>query len=121
MRTKNDTLTLDGTDMTSNISSDAIWLGHVVNFSVQAIYTGSTPNGTLKLQASNDEGSKDNDIASSSITNWTDIPSETVTVTAAGSSLFNVENCGYRWFRLVWVDNTSTAGTLSARYNIKGI
>lgn len=120
MRTKNDALTLDGTDMTANIASDAIWLGHIVNYAVQVVYSGAGINGTLKLQASNDEGSNDLKLKSPTITNWTDV--STQAVTAAGSTMFNVQDCGYRWVRLVWIDSSSTAGTISsARINVKGL
>lgn len=122
MRIKNDDLTLSSTDMTTaTITSNPIWLGHIVNYSIQLVYTG-TPNGAFKLQGSNDEGAKTNDIENVNITNWSDIPSTTVNVTSAGSNIYNITDAGYRWVRLVWTDSTSGASTItSARYNVKGI
>lgn len=122
MRIQNENLTLDGTDMQSSIVSDPVWLAHIVNFSVQAVYTGS-PNGTLKLQGSNDQGAKDGLSSQVSISNWSDISGASESVTGAGNVLFNVENAGYRWFRLVWTDSASgSPSTLtSARFNVKGI
>ena len=122
MRIQNEDLTLSGTDMTSNITSDPIWLGHIAHFSIQVVFTGSTPNGTFKLQASNDKGANDYRIASASVTNWTDISGSSQGITAAGDHMWNVQNCGYRWVRVVWTDSSSTAGTITvARFNVKGV
>lgn len=119
MRTKNEDLELSGTDMTSNIDSKALWLGHIVNYSIQVVYTGS-PNGTLSIEASNDEGSNTNDTSNAQITNWTQVDAQAVS--AAGSHMFQFENVGYKWVRLVWTNSSSGASTItSARYNIKGI
>jgi hypothetical protein len=121
MRIDNFALTLDGTDMTSNINSNPIWLGHVVNYCIQIVFTGSTPNGSFKLQASNDLGAKENDVKNASITNWTDISGSTINISAAGDVMYNLENVGYRWVRVVWTDTSSTAGTITvARGNTKG-
>lgn len=118
MRTKNDQLNLSSSDVSSSITSDAIWLGHIVNMSVQVVLTGS-PNATLRLEASNDEGATENNLANATITNWTEIPTTSQTVNAAGSVLINLQDVGYRWFRLVWTGGGT--GTISARYNLKGI
>lgn len=122
MRIQNEDLTLDGTDMQSNIVSDPVWLAHIVNYSVQVVYTG-TPNGTLKLQGSNDLGAKDGLQSTVSITNWSDISGASESVTAAGDVIFNIENAGYRWFRLVWTESSSGSPSTitSARFNVKGI
>ena len=121
MRIKNDALTLSGTDLSSNVTSDPIWLGHIAHYSIQLIFTG-TPMGAFKLQASNDEGAKTNNLENASITNWTDITGSSTNITAAGDLLYNVENAGYRWVRLVWTDSATVTGTLTvARYNLKGV
>lgn len=121
MRIKNDALPLDGTDMTSNIVSDAIWLGHIANFAIQIVFTGSAPNGSFKLQASNDEP-KPGDPSSTTVTNWTDVADSTQNISAAGDHMYTVENAGYTFVRLVWTDVTSTAGTItSCRFMVKGV
>ena len=107
--------------MESNITSDPIWLAHISNYSIQLVFTG-TADGTLKLQASNDEGANDNHIESAVITNWTDILNSDQAITAAGGHIWTVENAGYRWVRVVWTDgNSSGANITSARMNVKGI
>lgn len=121
MRVQNESLELSGTDMTADISSDAIWLGHIVNYSIQVVFTGS-PNGGFKLQGSNDKGANTNQTSDANVTNWSDLADTTVNVTSAGSHIYNIENAGYRWVRLVWTDSTSGASTLtSARFNVKGV
>jgi hypothetical protein len=121
MKIHNFALTLDGTDMTSAIVSTPIWLGHVLHYSIQAVYTG-TPNGSFKLQASNDQGSETNDIVNAIITNWTDVSGSTINVSAAGDLMYSLENAGYRWVRLVWTDTSSgSPSTVTvAQINTKG-
>lgn len=120
MRIANDALTLSGTDMRDDITSSAVWLGHICNFSIQLVFTG-TPNGTLKLQCSNDSGGPD--VSNPSLTNWTDITGSSQAITASGNHTWNVQNCGYKWVRLYWTDATSgNPSTLTvARMNVKGV
>ena len=92
MRIRTEDLTLDGTDMTSNIVSNQIWLGHIANYAIQLVFTGS-PNGAFKLQASVDEPDKKNP-AETTVTNWTDIADSTQTITASGDHMWTVENAG---------------------------
>ena len=119
MRIKNEDLTTSSVDLTSNITSDPVWLAHIANYSVQVTVSG-TPNGSFKLQGSNDFGGKD--ASSSSITNWSDLSIEQV-ITASGSYMLSDANCGYKWVRLVWTNSTSGGGSeiSSARFNVKGV
>jgi hypothetical protein len=123
MRINNQELELDGTDMNSDIISNAIYLGHIANFSIQTVFTGAGISGDFKLQASNDKGP--NDVHSkdqAAITNWTDVGNTQVSIISAGNHMYNVQNCGYRWVRLIWTDTTSPDGLItSARYNVKGV
>jgi hypothetical protein len=122
MRIANDELNI-GTNLAVSQTSDPIWLGHIANYSIQLVFTG-TPGGNFKLQMSNDEGDpsaakeEDRDFK---IVNWTDIADSAQTISAAGDHSWTVENAGYRWVRVVWTQ-TSSSGTLtSARFNVKGI
>lgn len=72
------------------------------NFSIQVVYTG-TPNGSIKLQVSNDE------------LNWEDLPSTTAAITTAGATLFNVSNAHYGFVRVIYT-RTSSTGSLDATY-----
>lgn len=116
MRIGNDSLIDTPEDMASSFNLPAIWLGHITFYSIQLVFTG-TPAGTFKLQGSNDVGNSDD------ITNWTDLNIASGALSAAGSYIFNQDNAGYRWVRVVWT--ASGAGTTPlltvARFNIKGI
>lgn len=119
MRIKNEDLTVSSTDLTANITSNAIWLAHIVNYSIQVTVTGS-PNGTFKLQGSNDYGAKDSQ--NPNIANWADLSIDQA-VTASGSYMLSDSDCGYRWVRLVWTDSSSAGGSEigEVRFNVKGV
>jgi len=125
MRIQNQDMIKDisGTDMTSNITSAAIYLGHIANFSIQAVFTGATIDGSFKLQSSNDAGPNNvHEKNQATIVNWTDVGNTNQAIVAAGDHMYNIQNCGYRWVRLVWTDSASAAGTITvARFNVKGI
>jgi hypothetical protein len=122
MRIKTESMLTDlsGTDLTSNITGPALWLGHIAFYAIQLVFTGS-PNGEFKLQASLDEPNKVNP-QNTTITNWTDITGSAESVTAAGDLIWNVENAGYTFVRVVWTDSSSGSSTItSARYSLKGV
>lgn len=113
---------ISGVDMTSDIQSGFVFLGHIANFSIQVIFTGSTPNGSLFLQASNDKGFTGINLPNATITNWTDVTTSEQVITASGDHLWNVQDCGYRWVRFIWRDAASTGGTITvAQFNVKGV
>lgn len=127
MRVNNENiLELDGAavsgDLTASANYKPLWLGNVVNYSIQLVFTG-TLGGNFKLQASCDKGSPNSASEaqqSSGVTNWTDVADSAFTVSAAGNVMWNVRNTGYEWVRVAWTA-TSGAGTLtSARCKIKG-
>jgi hypothetical protein len=70
--------------------------------------------GTLIIQASNDETQGLNTVP----TNWSNIPSATVTVTGNGSFLIPKTDLCYQWVRLVYT-NTGT-GTISVVFKALG-
>lgn len=108
---------------TTTYTSTPMQLEFMVNYCIQAIITG-TPVGTIGLQASNDEGiiSYPNPGLASpvtSVTNWTDIANTSTAVTGAGTVMYNVQNCGYRWVRVSYT-NASSSGTITVVGNGKG-
>lgn len=124
MRIANDSVSFDSTALTATRTSDAIWIGHVLNFAAQVAWSG-TPTGSFKLQGSCDAGDSSaptEALRGASVTNWTDIPSSSQsTGGVAGSAVWNVSEAGYMWFRIVYT-HTSSSGTLTAaRFNSKGI
>lgn len=129
MRRKNENLmVLDGVAVNSSLAASrnykAVWLGHIINFSVQAVYTG-TPAGSFKLQGSNDVGNIDAQSEANqtvNVTNWTDIADSDVLVAAAGNFMINYQNCGFDWVRVVWTASGagSTPVLTKLRMVVKG-
>jgi hypothetical protein len=126
MRISNDSVTVASAEgphsMGASFNSDAIYLGHIVNFSIQSVFTG-TPNGSFKLQYSNDKGVEDKTNggwSAAGISTWTDDAASVIAVTAAGDAMWDVQNSGPRWVRLVWT-RTSSTGSATIRFNAKGV
>lgn len=125
MRVKNENL-LDESGAVSLASSTTLkpcWLGHIVNYSIQLVFTG-TPGGNFKLQASNDVGhinSAGTVMQESDLINWTDVADSAFTVSAAGDIMWDVQNVGHNWVRVVWTQTSSTGTLTSARFYCKGV
>ena len=87
----------------SNVSVVSITfnVAPTVNFSVQAAWTGNLV-GSFKLQGSNDPIN----------VGWTDYPGA-VSVNGPGSAMWNVQNIGYGFMRLIYVP-ISGSGTVNA-------
>lgn len=107
MRILNEVLLASG-NMSGNITSPAVSTAHMGYLTVAAIYVGTVPTGTLKLQCSLDSG-----------VNWIDIPSMSVAISASGSSLFEMKEFGYPQVRAVYTF-TSGTGSLLLQVNGKG-
>jgi hypothetical protein len=125
MRIANDSLNISA-NLATDQQSDPIWLGHIANYSIQLVFTG-TPDGVFKLQLSNDDGnptaSRESD-RDYEVVNWTDIGGSSQIISAAGDLSYQVENAGYRWVRLVWEATSAGSGSpqiTSARFNVKGV
>jgi hypothetical protein len=114
MRTTNDlvfdAVAVSGTDAftTSWIPAESMY-----QFSIQAVTTGSNPNGTLKAQFSNDNPT------SGSPSNATDITSATVSTTNNGVYAIQKTDICAQWLRFVYT-NASGSGVLSARIKTNG-
>lgn len=109
--------------MANTITSDPIWLGHIANYSLQLVFTGS-PTGTFKLQISNDLGrptAGDDGDRDYGITNWTDMTNSSQTISAAGNHAYDVQNAGHRWVRLVYTPSGGSGTMTVYRFNAKGV
>jgi hypothetical protein len=101
---------LSAANVNADHNSSAIDASQLVNASVQVLMTGSSPTGTVKVQASND--------LPFAVT-WTDITSISVAVSAATSYLIPKFDVSYQWIRVVYA-HTSGTGTVSAVLSAKG-
>ena len=105
---------VNAVSMASSFSSSPILLDQIYGFSFQAVFTG-TPNGSFKLQCSNDDVKLD-----SQIVNWSDISGTAQAITAAGSILYNVNYAFYKWVRIVYTAS-SGSGSCDVTYASKGV
>lgn len=101
---------LNAADASTNQTSAAIDTREDVYISVHNISTG-TATGTVKLQASNDSIT-----SGTTPTNWVDIPSATVSITAASNTTIPSQLCNYNYVRVVF---TFTAGTGTITSKVK--
>lgn len=117
MKVYNNAVIVNG-DMSTNITSSTIWLGHTVNFSAHAVVVGSGADGALKVQVSNDFG---DDASLSGVVNWADLTSVTVAISGDGNYYLEVKDCTAKWAQIVFTKDTGSTGTLDVRINSKGV
>lgn len=93
-------------DAGSNITSVAINLGDLETFSIHCDFSSGTLNGTVKLQASNDDS------------DYVDVSGSSQSISSGASHIFNVVNAAYKFVRVDWAQ-TSGTGTLTCKAVIK--
>lgn len=108
---------LDGYSTAASFNSNWIRLENASDYSVQCFVT-STLTGTVKLQCSNEKGTNVTN-AVPAIANGIDITGASSTLSAASPVFFNVQNSGYRWFRVVFTVS-SGSGAATVIVNCKG-
>lgn len=112
------------TVMNATINSLPIQLQNALFYVIQIVFTG-VPTGTFKLQASCDNSATQTAVGQPyAPTNWTDIPTATAAVSAAGSVLLRdpAYFASYSFVRVVYTDGSSgvsTAIITSATANVK--
>ncbi len=113
------TLIVNASDASVTIISSPVTLESIYGFAIQSVFTGS-PVGTLKLQASCDPGTVTAGAYGTNVNNWNDIPGYSTAISSSGNTMYNLDAQFYKWVRLVYTA-TSGTGTLSARFNAKGV
>lgn len=106
--------------MAVSIVSRAIGLPLYLGYAVQANYTTSgTLGGALSLEASVDhkEDPEGNIIRAG---NFVTILNSSVTISGAGSYIWNIRDSEYAYFRLRYTPTGGDTGTLNAYCTIKG-
>lgn len=78
----------------------------------QAIFGDATAAGTIKVQASNDIYDTQYLPKDFTVTNWSDIPNATSTVTAGVAPLITIESLCYRWIRVVYTSSVAGSSTI---------
>jgi len=118
LRLANDTIIFDDVDLSSNWTSEALWLGTVQNFSVQLFFTG-TPTGVFRLQVSNDRGKSPD--SSEGVDNWSLYSGSSQVITEAGDHTWSVMGSSSRWVRVQWLSGSTPGSLTSAIFNSKGL
>lgn len=120
-------LEIDGVRTTPSMGSSftlkPTWLGHICNFSIQLVFTG-TAQGTFSLEMSNDLGHPNAQSEAqqyADVVNWTHIDDSDQPILTGGDHSYQFENAGFRWVRVRWVHDSSTGTLTSARANVKGV
>lgn len=127
-------LKLDGYVQSANFYSQPQMMKSVDNWSLifTCPATGS-PNGTLQIQASNDEGAKENSSGAQSdpsISNWVNLYFwndatstfvNSLAVSGASSVLIEENNCTYRWMRIFWTNTSGSITPTAVHLQFKGI
>lgn len=114
---------IDNGDMDDDIESSPIGLPNMIGYSVQAVWTGSTIDGTIKLQCSVDPCSQARTTSREDPTHWSDVEDSEITINAAGDFVWNVSDVFYPWVRIVYTDGSggTSDGVLNVRINAKGV
>jgi len=119
------------TVMNTTLTSVPIPVNNTFSAAVQVVFTG-TPTGTFTLQASNDtvnliapnRPKADFNSAPFNPTHWSTIANSAQAVTAAGDIMWNLQDIGYQWIRLVYTDTgggTSTAVLKASTFSAKNV
>lgn len=103
-------------DMSASINGTGVITERFNMTSFQAVWSGTSPVGTIKIQFSNDNVASADDV-----TNWTDVSNSTQNVSGNTGSLgWNIWAHSYRFLRPVWTF-TSGTGSLDVSCQSKGV
>jgi len=108
---------LSGVD-TGSVNGIQIDSNQLVMASFQAVFGDTSAVGTFKLQASNDICNDQYQPNTFIVTNWTDIPNQSASISAGGTALLTIDYCVYRWIRAVYVSASGGSSTVVVNANV---
>ncbi len=120
MRDLNFTLVNAVSDAAS-FNSSKIDCSHVVSASFHIFFSDVAFAGSVKIQASNDPCGYGNLALDFTPSHWVDIPSKSVTATAGGAFLIEIDYMKFRWVRAVVTQTTPGSGTVSINVDGKAL
>lgn len=91
----------------------------LINASFQAVFGDATATGTFKIQMSNDINTDRYQAFNFTVTNWTDIPNASASITSGGSAVITLTEISYRWLRAVYT--ASSGGSTTVKVNMNAI
>lgn len=101
-------LWLSSTSMSQDLASSAQKIDYTVGYSVQAVYTGSSPRGTMSLLASNDGQ------------NFATITDSPTTISSSGTFVWNIISANYDYTQFRFASSAGSVGSLSVNFYSKG-
>lgn len=107
-------------DISNGYTSSSVPLKNILNYCITAIISGS-PNGSIKLQASNDPETITNlpgGTPQPEPVNWVDVANSSFTINSSGNTMWNVNDVGYNYVRVVYTGSGTAAVTIVV--NAKG-
>ncbi len=108
-------------DMSTTITSDIVSLEQYFGYAIQAIYNGTSLDGTFVLQGSCDhqQDPEGNVTVAGNFTTITGTSTALVSA-SAGTILWNIADANYSYVQLVYTHASGDAGTLDAWCTKKG-
>jgi hypothetical protein len=89
----------------------------LVAASFQAVFGDTDAAGDIKIQMSNDICNDRYQASAFTVTNWTDVPSATASVTSGASVVISIPQMCYRWIRVVFTSSNAGATTIVVNMN----
>lgn len=106
---------------TATQTGSAIDTGQCFSASFQAIFGDVTAVGVVKIQYSNDNPAVSGYRNSFTPTNWTDIPSATMTVTAGVSTGLLIPVMSFSYIRAIYTRTSGGSTTVTVNMNISSV
>lgn len=107
-----DTASQNGAQIDSN---------QLYNISFQAVFGDTSAAGTFFIQASNDVAAVGQGDQNFVVTNWTNVPNATATITAGASTMILIAPTCYRWLRAVYTRSSGGSTTINVNMFAQGV
>ena len=97
------------TGMAQNYASSGLKIDYTLGYSVQAVYGGPNPRGTISLNASNDN------------VNWAQIANSSFLITGtSGSYMWNIWTANYDYMQFQFASSAASSGTMLVNLDSTG-
>jgi hypothetical protein len=113
---RNETINILSASDASSQNGVQIDTNQILAASFQAVFGDSTAGGTVQVQMSNDIYNSAY-LQTFTVSNWTNIPSASATVTAGASVVISVPQMCYRWIRVIYTSTTPGTSTINVNMN----
>lgn len=104
---------------TSSQNGNQIDANQLISASFHAYFGDGSANGTVKIQGSNDITNQGYNPDNFVVSNWTDVPNASASITSGASALITINQLSYRWLRVVYTRSSGGSSTVTA--NMFGI